>query len=50
MFTGVKKRGKGVPPCLNQLSQLLGRMGTVYFMVQYSLQNSVQCTVQFSVQ
>ena len=39
--------GRGVPQCLNQLSQLLGRMVTVFFLqfsVQYSVHNSVQCT------
>ena len=41
--------GRGVPQCLNQLSQLFGPMVTVFlfflqFSVQYSVHNSVQCT------
>ena len=45
MFTGVKKGEGGVPPCLDQLSQLLGRMGTVYITVQCKEQCTDQCTV-----
>ena len=35
-----------VPHCLGQISQLLGRLDKVH----NSVQNSVQCTMKFSVQ
>ena len=42
----------GVPPCLSQISQLLGRLGTVYSTVhctaQYTEQFKVHCTAKCS--
>ena len=47
LFTRVRKGG--VPQYLSQISQLLGRLGTVYSTVMCTVQHTEQCPVQFII-
>jgi hypothetical protein len=40
---------EGVPQCLSQITQLLGRLGTVYSTVQCTVKCTEQCTVHCTV-